>query len=235
MKPRKIIYHGDLSRCKRAQGDAVRMLIKLYESLGINSGQVQVGWKPATQLYTGEVVQLHIGLALDVINIYAPGGEEVIDLVAVEKKIKECPCNCNMSIGSVIGAVLSGTADTLYETVGLTEAPYYIYSVEVCQQGKSYVVFENIIGTDFTPWEVGQKVIVMAYNAFMFSCCTPERLLLPGFEYFQATGCEGIPDTGFIATDENPSPAEIMDDWDWRTSYRILPLCALPIAFWEEK
>jgi len=196
---------------------------------------VKQGWQQPIVLTTGEIVECHIGLAMDTINIFASREQQNYSVKSAIEESNECPCNCNMSLGFIRSAIMSGTPDTLYETVGLEQAPFPICSVEICQSSVSYVGFENIIGSDFTPWEEGQQVIVMAYKAFLFSCCRPDIQLMPEFRFFNASGCSGYPSPAFVPTPEVPNPAEAMDQWEWRTSYRILQLCALPLMAWEKK
>lgn len=232
-KPQKIVYHGDFSRCQRVRGDAVRLMTKLYESLGVANGQVKQGWRPAIPLYTGEVVQLHIGLALDTINIYAEGGEAVANIEVAEKVIRECLCNCNFTVGIITSAILSGTENTIYEDVGIADAPFYIYSVEVCQSKDHYELFENIIGSDFTPWVPGQVVLLMAYQGFSFGCCYPDQVETFGEAFastYSATGCAGQ-----ISTVVDGSNFPDLSDHDWRPPFRILPFCGLTIPQWIEE
>jgi hypothetical protein len=233
-KQLKIIYHGDFIRCKRAEGNSRRMLAKLYESLGVNKGKVQQGWRPATPISTGEVVQLHIGIGFDTINIYAEDHVQVTDVRVAEKIFRECPCNCNMSIGVVLSRVLSGTVGTIYENVGSKEAPFYIYSVEVCQNKKGYVIYDNIIGSDFTPWQVGQQVIVMAYHDFLFGCCLADpQSMQENFAQFNATGCLGIIDKDYVRDIDHPELGMTMENYGWRTTFRILPMCSMPLQLWD--
>lgn len=236
MKQLQIIFHGDYGRCQMAMGNAKRVLTKLYQTLGAEDGLIQQGWQPATPLFTGEVVQCHIGLGFDTIHIYAEVGGEQADIEVAKEVIRECPCNCNMSVGTILSRTLSRTPGTPYFDIGLVEAPFYIYTVEICQNNDGYILFENIIGSDFTPWEEGQQVIVMAYHDFLFGCCLPDPGILgDNFAQFTASGCSGIIDTGHYKYPAHLDQGMDMNNHGWRTTFRILQMCALPIPLWEEK
>jgi hypothetical protein len=204
MKLIKIIYHGDFSRCQMVRKEAVKSLEKLYQSLGINQGQVQQGWKPITPLLTGELIQLHIGLLQDTINIFADS--KAAKEVTNEELNKHlyCPCNCNMTIGVI-------TDRTVHIDTSPEKIDYFIYKIDACNFKLNYVGFENVIGSDFTPWINGQKVILMVYNDFLFDCDKAN---------FNATACDPV---------INELTAHTID---WRTTYRIIPLCGLNFPQW---
>jgi hypothetical protein len=223
LKLKKIIYAGDFNLCHKAKRRAVDLLTKLYQSLDISDGMQ--GWRPLTPIGSNAFAQLHIGLTCDTIVVYAGDAAESAGVQKAAESYKKCPCTCNMSLGMVASRVLSGT--DIYAAIGLKEAPFYIYSVNICQSEFTYVAFENIIGSDFTPWELGQKVIVMAYNKFLFGCCLPDPSILgENFEEFTAKGCLGVV--------EPISDVISMRDYYWRTTYRILQIDALPFDYWKE-
>lgn len=109
----------------------------------------------------------------------------------------ECFCNCNFAIGQI--------------TEIRAEGPLNYLEVRSCQKDK-YTLFENILGSDFTPWRVDDVVIVMAYNAMLFDCDKNNS---------DATGCFPVKDI-----------VNEVGDSAWRTTLRVLPICALTQPKW---
>jgi len=232
VRPIRVIFYGDFDRCQAVLGVA-KSKLRLLDARVSRSPGVQQGWQRPITLPTGEVIRLESSFGSGKIEIYS--SREVYEQPPeLKQEERECLCNCNMSLGLVVARTLSGTADTVYQTIGTNLSPFYIYDVAICQSAKFYAGFTEIIGTDFTPWEPGQQVVVMAYHDFLFGCCLPEPLG-EGFEQFVALGCAGIVDRDHLFDPSKPELGTDMDDHDWRTTYRILPLCALPFNLWEVK
>lgn len=109
----------------------------------------------------------------------------------------ECFCNCNFAVGQIKEIIPIAGLDYL--------------QIFICQKDK-YVLFENILANDFTPWRVNDVVLVMAYNGFLYDC---------DMSNFDATACTPIKDTVNEVTSE-----------DWRTTFRVLPFCSLSLVKW---
>jgi hypothetical protein len=133
-----------------------------------------------------------------IVSVVSPGADGAEWL---EKKKKEvCVCNCNFTLGFV--SAITGT---------LGEAN--LYSVVVCNNETVYVIYENILASDFTEYEQGEKVLLVPYNENTFQCCL-------GWQ--QTSGC--VPK---ISTETPESD-------NWRTTYRIIPWCAISVPEWVE-
>lgn len=234
IRPVRILLFGDIPRCQSIIGVAKKRLNVLRDRVDRSNG-VQQGWQQPVILQTGEVIKFERSFNCDKIEIYS--SRQVFEQPEIKKvKEYECLCNCNMAIGQVVARTLIGTADTVYANMGPTFAKYYLYDVAICQNEKLYAGFTEILGTDFTPWEPGQQVIVMAYHDFLFGCCLEDPAVLgENFTKFVATGCAGIVDNEFLINPAHPELGSNIDNHDWRTTFRILPLCALPFQLWETK
>jgi hypothetical protein len=228
------MFFGDVPRCQSVLGIAKKRLNVLEGRVSRSEG-VQQGWQQPITLQTGEVIRLERSFNCDKIEIYS--SQQVFEQPeAVKPKEYECLCNCNMAIGQVVATTLIGTPDTIYAGMGPTYAKYYLYDVAVCQSETFYAGFTEILGTDFTPWEPGRTVIVMAYHDFLFGCCLEDPAILgENFVQFTATGCAGIVDRDFLINPAKPELGSDIDSHDWRPTFRILPLCALPFQLWEAK
>jgi hypothetical protein len=209
--------------------------LKLLEKRIARSEGVQQGWQQPFMLPSGEVIRFEASFHSSKIEIFS--SKAVFDGYEPQKIAERvCLCNCNMAIGQVVARTLIGTADTIYENLGSDYAQYYLYDVAVCQSEIFYAGFTEVLGTDFTPWEPGQTVIVMAYHDFLFGCCLEDPAVLgEGFAQFSATGCAGSVDKAFLFNPASPELGSDLDNHDWRTTFRILPLCALPFQLWEVK
>jgi hypothetical protein len=196
--PTKIILHGDRARCQSVLGVARSRLALLQERLQRSGGMVKQGWQQPLQLTTGETVNLAVSFNTSIIEIFAPHYEPIFAAPAVGM-VSECFCKCDIALGVVI------------YVPDLPVHGVYLLKVEVCNRDK-YLLYENIIASDFTRYVVGQQVLVMAYNDFEFNCFAGE---------YTATGCDPI-----------VNPAETVEDVSWRTTYRIIPVCAAQIPRW---
>jgi len=85
------------------------------------------------------------------------------------------------------------------------------YSVSICNKKNEYVLFEHIIASDFTQYEENQVVMVIAYNEFLYECCNGDD---------GATGCYPVVNELAVGDD------------NWRTTYRLIPLCPDFINRW---
>jgi hypothetical protein len=196
--PTKIILHGDRARCQSVLGVARSRLALLQERLQRSGGRLKQGWQQPLQLSTGETINLAVSFNTSIIEIFAPSyGHE--KQAAIITQFKECFCRCDIALGVVV------TVPTL-PVHGV-----YFLNVEVCNKDK-YLLYENIIASDFTRYVAGQQVLVMAYNDFDFNCEASQ---------FTATGCSPI-----------VNPATTVEDISWRTTYRVIPVCAALIPRW---
>lgn len=119
-----------------------------------------------------------------------------------KRRIQRCVCNCNFSVGQIT------------EVTAVDGQDFDLLNVLCCKEKESFVIYEDIIGSDFTPWELNQVVVVMAYNDFLYDCYNSN---------FNATGCSPTIYEG----------ADALED-DWRTTYRVVPFCGLKIPKWVE-
>jgi hypothetical protein len=196
--PTKIIFRGDIDRCKSVLGIARSRLFVFQERLKRSNGLIQQGWQRPINLITGEVIRLAVSFNTSVIEIIAEGyGPD--KSYKLQEEGRKCFCDCNISLGIIIKI-----AEELKHSIQWID-------VIACNHEKLYVVYENIIPSDFTRYEPGQKVIVMAYYDFLYDCKN---------KIFSSTGCSP------------KKHAEIPENDTWRTTYRIVPLCALTIPQW---
>jgi len=196
--PTKVIFYGDRDRCQSVLGIARSRMFLLHERLKRSNGMIKQGWQRPITLITGEVVRLAVSFNTSVIEIIAgvsqPG--ENFNLIEEEQK---CFCDCNLSLG-----IITKIDEELKQSIQWID-------LIACNHETIYVGYENIIPSDFTRYEEGQKVILMAYYDFLYDCKN---------KVFSATGC-----------DPKKSASELEDD-SWRATYRIIPLCALTIPKW---
>ena len=90
-----------------------------------------------------------------------------------------------------------------------------LYTIMACNyDGTAYMPYPDVLASDFTPYEVGQKVVMIPYKQMAYLCCTDKT---GGTD--KVRGC-----SPYIIEDEYTK-----DDDEWRTKYRILPWCALTI------
>lgn len=190
--PRKVSLKGDRDSATEQIGYAEKLLIDLEERVSRSSSGI---WHDSiTKEIPGGYVTCQTTLHLvtrrpifQSIEIFVrPSGRKD------RPKDYECPCNCNFSRGTVVEV-----------EPATTERPYQVMQVAICHDEKWYVLYENVIGSDFTPWEVGMPVVVMAYHDFLFDCCNAA---------FNSTGCQPIEDM------DNEAHSS-----DWRSAVRILP------------
>lgn len=125
---------------------------------------------------------------------------------AAGEKGRECLCTCNFTTGYIFRV----EPDNL-DKLGADVTP--LYTVLACVRGKTYRIFEHVLASDFTKYEVGQKIIMIPYHGMSFLCCDQVSRTGP-------SGC--IPEA---------STLDLSDD-DWRTTYRIIPWCGLRIPKW---
>lgn len=196
--PTKIVFHGDRTRCQAVLGEAKSRLAVLHGRMARSGGLIQQGWQRPIQLMTGEIVRLAVSFNTSVIEIIAPQHKPYLAPGPLPEAAQECFCRCDIALGVVV-------------TVPVLPAHgVYFLDVEVCNKDR-YVLYENIIASDFTRYVAGQQVLVMAYNEFDYNC-------LAGLS--AATGCLPI---------VNPA---VVEDLSWRTTYRIIPVCAALIPRW---
>lgn len=133
-----------------------------------------------------------------------------ISVSAKGKKLLEktltCYCDCNFAVGKIIKITKPGLDE-------LDAVP--LYTVIACHKEYIYKVYENCLASDFTKYLVGQKVVLVPYNAFDFLCYTSS---VP--KAVQA--CILKKNTNNI------------DVAAWRTTCRIVPWCGLPLKKWND-
>jgi len=184
--------HGDRRACEELVGQARRIMF-ILETIMNNGGleQNHIRFIP----YDGAMIHAQKFWGTRIVDIYA--GAEVISTLQ-EQKI--CPCNCNISVGWI----LEVQNDTIQG------AP--LYTVMACNaNGTAYIPYYDVLASDWTKYIVGQKIIMIPYNAMSYLCCS----MLGGDG--SATGCTPIKTT------------YEKDSEDWRVTYRILPWCAMRV------
>lgn len=145
--------------------------------------------------------------ATDSITVAIAGGMSSIVInvgsSAKRRPVKplECFCNCNFTAGTIM-KVQEGEFIWKYAQ---------LYTVEACNLKDKYVMFENVLATDFTQYIEGEKVILKAYNLQAHNC--PSGV---------AFGCAPI-----------LSEYERQDD-QWRTILRIVPWRGDLIPRWKD-
>lgn len=163
----------------------------LYSNIS-KENQIRTFW-----LAGGITITTSVGYGLSFIDIYVPilgGGKELV-------KKEKCICNCNFTTG-IISKIQDDTIDG---------AP--LYNVLACFEKQKYVLYENVLASDWSEYSQGEKVILIAYNDFAYTCCIEET---------SPTGC-------------NPTESELeTSDDDWRSTVRIIPWCGFTIPFKEE-
>lgn len=137
-------------------------------------------------------------------------GTRIVDIYAgveppppLQPNPRICICNCTLSFGWI----LEVQPDTL-DGVPL-------YTVMACNNdGTAYIPYPDTLASDFSEYVEGQKVLLLPYKEMAYICCTDKS----GGEN-KVRGCTPyIVDDGLVKADE-----------DWRTTYRILPWCALGV------
>lgn len=117
-----------------------------------------------------------------------------------------CLCNCNFSIGWVL--------ELQAETIN--GAP--LYTVMACNnKGTAFVPYKDVLASDWTPYVVGDQIAMVPYYAMSFICCVDKT---------GAGGPRGCkPTVSTVTTDQD----------EWRTAYRIVPLCTSSMPMKVEK
>ncbi len=190
--PRKVVCEGNLEESKRLIGEADSQLRILEQQMTFQ------GLKQAVRTvrpFPGVLIQCWSCFTQQGVRIITPGGQPD----KVEITLRECLCGCNFAVGQIV------------EVIEVENADYKLYTVKACNS-KTYTQYENILGSDFTPWEVGQVVLLMAYNDFLYDCCNST---------YNSTGCSPLKD------ETNEVLAE-----SWRSTYRIVPLDGAKIPKW---
>ena len=200
MIPVKVVVNGDLASGKVYIGEAKSQLaiLKKQQSLGLRDEIRRVSLSP------GVSVTCISDIRGDFIILNAGVGWREEEEKVIKEILRICVCNCNFSTGFVIE--VTGTLDDDPDGPNL-------YSVAACNNEKYYVLYENILASDFTIYEPGDKVVLIPYNASNYSCCTGQNT---------ATGCQPVKSEFDITSDS------------WRTTYRIIPWCSAIIPKWVE-
>lgn len=137
-------------------------------------------------------------------------GTRVVDIYAgveppppPQQNPRICICNCTLSMGWI----LEVQADTL------DDIP--LYTVMACNlEGTAYVPYRDTLASDFTEYVEGQRVLLLPYKEMAYICCSDKS-----GGAAKVRGCTPYRvDDGLIKSDD-----------EWRTTYRILPWCALNI------
>jgi hypothetical protein len=188
--PVKFVAHGSKEACDALKWQARRVMLVLENIMQFGElDQHQIKFVP----YDGALIVARKFFGTRVVDIYAGPGAPIPK--PPEQKI--CPCNCNISLGWILEV----------QTTTMQGAP--LYTVMACNTaGTAYVPYYDVLASDWTPYVVGQKVVMAPYNMMAYLCCTAPAI---------PTGC--VP---------TKSTYQLTDD-EWRSTYRILPVCALRV------
>lgn len=195
MIPVKYRMHGNRQECDALGGQARRVMLILDNMMRLGKlQQHEIRFAP----YDGAIIVARNTFGRRVVDIYAgappPPPPELVEY--------ECICNCNLAIGWVL--------ELQVDTIGGAQ----LYTVMACnRQGKVYVPYQDVLASDFTPYEIGQMVVLVPYNGMAYLCCTDKT----GGESM-IRGCSPIVST------------ENKDANEWRTAYRMIPWCALTVS-----
>ena len=181
--PSKIIISGDREAGKALIGDGHRQMAILENLMSFNDlDQYSIKMSP----YPGAMITCKKVFGLRTIEIVTgvPGGKE-------RKDGQMCLCNCNFTVGFIaaLGEKLDDRGAQLYDVIA-------------CFRKKTYRMYRDVLASDFTKYEVGQKVLLIPYYQMSFLCCQEESV---------ATGC--VP---------RKSDDDISED-AWRSTLRIVP------------
>lgn len=125
----------------------------------------------------------------------------------VKPPMRECLCGCNFTTGWVMEV----QPDQL-EDDGST-----LYTVAACFKGERYIVVKDVLASDHTQYDTGWPVLMIPYIGMSFLCCSATD------GSGGSTGCRPMKSTELITSD------------NWRTTYRIVPWCALAVPRWRQK
>lgn len=193
--PVKYVMSGPRQECEALRGQARRVMFILDTMMRLSGAEQQViKFIP----YDGALIVAQKYFGTRVLHIYTGA------VVQKEKENpeKECICTCNFSTGYIFDVPQN-------DRIGDAQ----IYSVMACVGQQRYRLFSDILASDFTLYEVAQKVILIPYNEMEYLCCATDRK-------GSSTGCA-------------PSPSTLSrSDEDWRTTYRIIPWCGFKIPKW---
>jgi len=191
--PRKLVIVGDVNTGKKFLGEAdsqLRILEQQMTFQGLKQGYRTI--KPCSKV----IISCWSCFSIQGVVISIKGGKKL-----PEEILRECWCNCNFSIGQVIELTGGLGGETVEE---LDTYSIKTYSVKACNRKEIYLLYENVIASDFTVYTSGQVVILMAYKDKNFLCHLNEEV---------AFGCDPI------------APEEVISNSAWRTAYRIIPVC----------
>jgi len=97
-------------------------------------------------------------------------------------------------------------------TTNLEDDGSTLYDVMACYNEDRYILVKDVIASDFTIYEEAWPVLMVPYNQMAYLCCDVPT---------GSTGCKPI------------KSLELRTDADWRTTYRIIPWCALRVPKWR--
>ncbi len=201
--PRKVVITGDKDAGRTLIGAADSQLRILEQQMTFQ------GLKQAYRTvrpYPGVTIYCWSCFTLQGVTISTEGGKKQF-----EEQLRECWCNCNFAVGKIM---------EVYEDL----KDYRVLDVIACNNEVRYVRYENILGTDWTPWEKGMPVILMAYAGKIFRCDHSDFASLGS-----SKGCRPI-DSG--DTDDVLSGSTTLHEEGWYPTYRVVPICGLNTPKW---
>lgn len=148
--PCKIVIHGDRTRGQMLYGVAKSKLAILEHDQSL--GKCTQEWRTDV-LDTGEVIECCSSFNMRTIHIHTYPPKRVLG----KRRERECFCSCHLSKGTVIKVTKELCC---YDYL----LPDTVYDVEICideWQWDRYVLVEGVSSLDFSPIEIGQKVLVV--------------------------------------------------------------------------
>jgi hypothetical protein len=197
--PVKILFRGDHLKSEALLGEANRVMYVLENMMqlrGLQQHRIRMAPYPGAMIVCSKVFNRRT------IEIDTGGGGKKYFY-----KTQECLCTCSFAEGYILEIQQGNSAH-----IGAAQ----LYTVMACKK-RTYVPIRNVLATDFTEYMRAQKVVLVAYNTFAFTCCSD------GTGGGGATGCA-----------PEKSRLDFHDD-EWRTTFRILPWNAFPLAKWLNK
>lgn len=192
----RIIFDGASDECYRRIGFARRVMFVLENMMKQRRLDQHV-----VRVLTGDGALVTCSKVFGTKTTTISVGEQYLPPLPVEYR---CLCGCNYTEGWIFEVKpdpLEGDGSTLYK-------------VMACHNEVRYVLVDNVLASDFTPYEIGWPVLLIPYNNMSYLCCT---------EPTGATGCRSV------------ESAELIESEDWRTTFRIIPWCAIRVPKWRRK
>lgn len=192
--PTRYIWYGDIDAAKALQGTGKKYLNQLNTDLSFQN--VKTG-RSEKRFADGTVITSVVNHNLSEVHIFVPVKDQ-----GPAQDDRMCLCNCGFSVGQIVRV----TGEHIGEA--------RLYDVAICNNETKYILYQDILASDFSEYHEGQVVILIPYNDNIYSCCS---------QSIKPTGCAPIKTLNVKASDY------------WRTTYRIIPWCGSSLPKWRYK